>query len=149
MRNLAPAIIALSAGVLLVACGGGSDQSMTSPTTPQRGELLQSPTLVASYSISDLLEELAANNAAKLLLQLAYTPQCAIDVYHFENETVCGASEPTSASGALMVSTGTGSNCSGARPILLYAHGTNTDRNFDIAVLNSSNAEGDRKSTRL
>jgi pimeloyl-ACP methyl ester carboxylesterase len=32
--------------------------------------------------------------------------------------------------------------CQGARPILLYAHGTSTDKTFNIASLTSSNAEG-------
>jgi hypothetical protein len=77
------------------------------------------------------------------LLQLAYTPKCAIDVYQLQYETVGGASEPTTASGGLMVATGTDATCSGARPVVLYAHGTSTDRNFNIADLsNSANAEG-------
>jgi hypothetical protein len=111
---------------------------------PQRGTLLQSPpALVASYSVADLVDQLDNSDVGKLLLQqLAYAPKCAIDVYHIEYETVGGASEPTTASGALMVATGTDATCSGARPVLLYAHGTNTDRNFDIADLsNSANAE--------
>ena len=112
------------------------------PSTPQRGDLLETPTLVASYSVTDLAAELAGNDVGKLLLTLTYPPQCSIDVYHFEYETVGAASELTSASGALMVSSGSGGTCSGARPVLLYAHGTNTDRAFDIAELNNSNAEG-------
>lgn len=143
MRSLVCAAAGLMAGALLAACGGGGQNTaLSSPSTPQRGELLQSPTLVGSYSASDLLEQLADSDVAKLLLPLAYTPQCTVDVYHFEYETVGGAAEPTSASGALMVSTGSGATCSGAHPILLYAHGTNTDKTFDIAELNSSNAEG-------
>ncbi len=42
-----------------------------------------------------------------------------------------------------MVPTGSGAQCSGARPIVLYAHGTNTDRSFNIAdITNTSNTEG-------
>jgi dipeptidyl aminopeptidase/acylaminoacyl peptidase len=92
--------------------------------------------------VADLVDQLDNSDIGKLLLQLANTPKCAIDVYHIEYETVGGASETTTASGALMVATGTDATCSGARPVLLYAHGTNTDRNFDIADLNSANAEG-------
>lgn len=143
MRDVVRTFAGLISAGLLAACGGGGENSgATPPRPPQRGELLQTPTLVASYSVSDLLEQLANNDIAKLLLPLAYTPQCAVDVYHFEYETVGGASELTTASGALMVSTGSGATCSGARPILLYAHGTNTDKTFDIAQLNSSNSEG-------
>jgi hypothetical protein len=99
--------------------------------------------LVASYSVAELLVQLSGNDVAKLLLPLAYTPQCAIDVYQLEYETVGGAAEATTASGALMVPTGTDATCGGARPVLLYAHGTSTDKNFNIADLsNSANAEG-------
>ena len=38
-----------------------------------------------------------------------------------------------------MVPTGLGANCTGARPILLYAHGTTTDKSFNMT--NLQNAE--------
>ena len=38
-----------------------------------------------------------------------------------------------------MVPTGLGASCTGARPIVLYAHGTTTDRAFNMA--NMQNAE--------
>ena len=134
----------LATALLLAACGGGGDNTASAPTAPQRGTLLQSPPLlVASYSVADLLAQLAASDVGKLLLPLAYTPRCAINVYQLDYETVGGASEPTSASGALMVATGTDAACSGGRPVVLYAHGTSTDRNFNIADLsNNANPEG-------
>jgi predicted esterase len=145
MCNIKRGIAILMTALLAAACGGGSQNTApTSASTPARGALLQSPpVLVASYSVADLLAQLAGNDVGKLLLPLAYTPQCAIDVYQLEYETVGGASEATTASGALMVPTGTDATCSGARPVLLYAHGTSTDKNFNIADLsNSANAEG-------
>ena len=51
-----------------------------------------------------------------------------------------GANEPTTASGALMVPTGLGYDCTGARPMLLYAHGTSTDRAFNMTDLNNAEA---------
>jgi len=145
MCNIKRGIAILMTALLAAACGGGSQNTApTSASTPARGALLQSPpVLVASYSVADLLAQLAGNDVGKLLLPLAYTPQCAINVYQLEYETIGGASEPTTASGALMVATGTDAACSGAHPILLYAHGTQTDKNFNIADLgNSANAEG-------
>jgi len=143
MRSVTRGIAGGMVVALLASCGGSNNSSQPStPSTPQRGDLLETPTLVASYSVTDLAAELAGNDVGKLLLTLTYPPQCSIDVYHFEYETVGAASELTSASGALMVSSGSGGTCSGARPVLLYAHGTNTDRAFDIAELNNSNAEG-------
>jgi predicted esterase len=143
MRSMKCGLTGLLTAILLVACGGGENGALA-PATPQRGTLLQSPpTRLASYSVTDLLAQLAVSDVGKLLLQLAYTPKCAIDVYQLKYETVGGTSELTSASGALMIATGTDAACTGARPVVLYAHGTSTDRNFNIADLgNAANAEG-------
>src|SRR5262249_22824353 len=61
---------------------------------------------------------------------------------HIEYNTTGGAGEKTTASGALLVPTG-GTGCSGPRPIVLYAHGTQTDKTADLAdIQNTNNAEG-------
>jgi hypothetical protein len=44
-----------------------------------------------------------------------------------------GKSETTTASGALMVPTGTDVRCTGPRPIVMYAHGTNVAKRFNMA----------------
>src|SRR6202034_903300 len=57
--------------------------------------------------------------------------------------TLGGAGEVTMSSGALMVPTGAAGTCSGPRPIVLYAHGTNTNKALNIAdITNTSNTEG-------
>jgi hypothetical protein len=55
-------------------------------------------------------------------------------------ETVGGANESTTASGALMIPSGMDGSCQGARPIVMYAHGTNTSKPFNMATL-SGNSE--------
>ena len=106
-----------------------------------RGELLTKPApLVKSYSTTDILGLLGGNDIGKELLSLAYTPECAVDVYQLTYETVGGKGESAKASGALMVPTGTDSGCSGPRPIVVYAHGTTADKTFNIAMLQNSNA---------
>ena len=127
----------LMAALLLAACGGGSGggggMSMsTAAATPSRGTLLQSPPeLLSTLTASSFLLELnvAANQQ---LLGLSGAPVCDILMYHIEYATVGGANEPTTASAALLVPTGFGANCTGARPIVLYAHGTTTDRAFNM-----------------
>src|SRR5277367_5801555 len=132
----------LFAALLLAACGGsgGGGMSMsTAAAPPSRGTLLQSPPeLLSTLTASSFLLELnvAANQQ---LLGLSGAPVCDILMYHIEYATVGGANEPTTASGALMVPTGLGAKCTGARPIVLYAHGTTTDRAFDMT--NLQNAE--------
>jgi Prolyl oligopeptidase family len=65
-----------------------------------------------------------------------------VDFYYLKFWTVGGAKETTQSSGALMVPTG-GTGCSGPRPIVLYAHGTNTNQALNLAnITDPTNTEG-------
>jgi hypothetical protein len=137
-----------AAAVMLAACGGGggggSGGSPSPPSAPQRGSLLQSPVqLVATYSTDNLLAELTTSDLGQTLLgQVGYSPICTINVYHLEYETVDPSGALTPASGALMVPSGSAS-CQGGRSIVLYAHATQTDREFDISQITAGdNDEG-------
>lgn len=125
--------------LVLAACGGGGGGSDSGTSTgPQRGTLLQSPPqLLSTVTAPALLLELNAA-ANQQLLSLSGTPICDILIYHIEYETIGGANEPTTASAALMVPTGFGATCTGARPVVLYAHGTTTDRAFNMANMQNS-----------
>jgi hypothetical protein len=143
MRPITRSSLLLSLALLLAACGGGGNGSGNSdsgdPATPPRGTLLQSPPkILSTLTASSLLLDLnAASNLQ--LLTLSGAPVCDILMYDIQYQTVGGANEPTTASAALMVPTGLGANCTGARPIVLYAHGTSTDRTFNMA--NTQNTE--------
>ena len=128
---------------LLAACGHGDDNAppAVTPAQPTRGKLLSTPTMAGSYSASDLLSMLTSDPLGKELLQLTFSPTCTVNVYHMEYETVGGAGEATTASAARMVPTGSGASCSGARPVVVYAHGTNASKTFNMADL-SNNSEG-------
>jgi hypothetical protein len=137
----------LTSCLLAAACGGGgSSGSAHIPGAPAPGRLLSPPQLVSSFSVTELVTRFAGADSSfylPQLLQLVGSPVCDISVYHFEYETVGGAGEGTTASGALMVPSGSHAGCSGPRPVLLYAHATATDRGFNIADLtNEQNAEG-------
>src|SRR6185295_18706352 len=83
------------------------------------------------------------NDIGKALVSIALSPTCGIDVYQLRYQTVGGASESVSASGALMIPTGTDASCTGPRPLLLYAHGTRELKTSNIANLDDpDNAEG-------
>ena len=161
MRYKLPLLAALSAS-LLVACGGSSDSSGTSAggssssgagssSSQAPGTLLSAPVLLSTTSVADMLTQLTTDASSQTygtqvlaqVLALAGAPACNVQVFHIEYYTVGGANESTTASGALMVPRGTAASCQGARPIVLYAHGTTTERNFNIADLtNQQNAEG-------
>ena len=133
--------------LLLCGCENSDDAGMPpdpEPPAPQRGELIgEAPTLVASYSPDELLALASSNEVTQLLLEEVLTPECRIDVYHFEYQTVDPAGDITPASAALMVPNDSASPCQGERPIVLYAHGTTTDKAFNMADLEASdNTEG-------
>jgi hypothetical protein len=134
--------------LLLAACNGSDDgigpigtgTGTGTGATPAEGTLLQSPAqLVSTESSPSLLADLnLATNAQ--LLSISGTPICDVLIYKIQYETVGGANEATTASGALMVPSGLGANCSGSRPIVLYAHGTTTEKSFDMTDLNNAEA---------
>jgi dienelactone hydrolase len=139
-------LILLASG--LAACSSKNHtNSPSSPpsSNPQRGDLIDNPPKkTATYAPSDLLTLLAGSDLGKLFLQLAYTPRCTISVYHLTYQTSDPKGNITPASGALMVPTSSSdSACTGGRPVVVYAHGTSTDRNFNLAQLDAADsAEG-------
>ena len=139
---------AVLAALGLTACGHDSPTAAIA-TSNARGTLVADPPLrIASVNAADFTAQLNANAQGQQLLALAGTPACGVDFYYFKYWTVAptggpGSSSPLTDSAALMVPTGSGAQCSGARPIVLYAHGTTTDATFNIAdVTNPANTEG-------
>ena len=136
----------MALGALLAGCGGTGDGGAgtgTGPTgPPPEGTLLQKPAqLLSTVTAPTLLLQLnLATNQE--LFSLSGAPVCDVLLYKIQYETVGGANEPTTASAALMVPTGFGSGCTGARPIVLYAHGTTTDHSFDMTDLGNAEALG-------
>ena len=134
--------LALIGALALAACGGsGGGASGTNPgppPPPARGTLLQSPPeFLSTLKVSDLLTELELP-VNQLLLSLSSAPLCDVIFYHIEYATVGGAGEATTASAVLMIPSGLGANCTGDRPIVLYAHGTTTDRDYNMADLQNA-----------
>jgi hypothetical protein len=142
MRSTTPCFVILAGALAVTACGGGGGgmggSGSGTASTPPRGTLLESPpALLSTLTTVNLLAELnLATNL--LLLSVSGAPVCDLLMYHIQYETVGGANEPTTASAVLMVPTGLGANCTGPRPILLYAHGTTTDRAFTMDNLQNT-----------
>jgi hypothetical protein len=122
---------------LLAACGGGGDAGSGSgfDFSGERGSLIATP-----LKLADLPTATFVASAPASLFQVAGTPTCAISFHYFQYGTVGGANEKTTASGGIMVPTGSAPACSGPRPVLLYAHGTTTDKNKNMASPQDSEA---------
>ncbi|HEV2703827.1 MAG TPA: prolyl oligopeptidase family serine peptidase [Steroidobacteraceae bacterium] len=136
--------VCLLAAVLgLAACGSDTTSGVTSTSTT-RGSLIHDPPFrIASVDAASFGAQLGATASGAQLLLVAGTPTCGVDFYDIQYYTVDATGGSTTASGALMVPTGTAAQCSGGRPIVLYAHGTNTDRSLNLAdITNPNNTEG-------
>lgn len=149
MKFLMTTAMGAAVAILLASCGGGSPSNLgTTSTSTVRGTLIQNPpprlTNLTAASFTSLLN---GSPAGQSLLQLTGAPVCGVDVQYVTYATVGGAGETTTATAALMTpnningSNATAAQCSGARPIVLYAHGTNITKSFNLAALaDSTNA---------
>lgn len=146
-------LVLLGSAAMLAACGGKDDddepasppaQPAPPPPPPTSGTLIETPpTRLLSMSIDQLLAAVNVSSAGQQILDLIVNPECGIDVHQIRYNTLDPASQPTTASGALMIPTGTNAACQGPRPIVVYAHGTSAEKNYNIANLtNPDNAEG-------
>jgi alpha/beta superfamily hydrolase len=144
-RPTVPVSVAVLAGLALAGCNSRTNSPGTATTSSalERGQLLSSPTLVGSYSTGNLLSLLGLDPLGQELLTLAYSPTCTVNIYSIQYATVGAKSEATTATGAVMVPSGGSSDCTGARPIVEYAHGTSPSKNYDIAQISGSNASSE------
>lgn len=128
--------LAALAACLVSGCGGNGSSGASVDASGARGSLIQDPPLrTASLTAPDLAAQLQSTATGQQLALVTGAPVCGIDVHYIQYGTVGGAGEQTTASGALMVPTGAAAQCTGPRPILLYAHGTTTDRPYNLAAI--------------
>jgi alpha-beta hydrolase superfamily lysophospholipase len=134
----------LAAGVLS-ACGGGSNDVAPGPVidtaTNARGTIVVNPPpILSAFTAEQFKAQLSASPTGRNLLALSGDPKCGINFHYMEYNTVGGKDEPTNATGGVMVPTGSDAACTGARPLLLYAHGTTIERGFNMASPATSEA---------
>ncbi|HEY5759252.1 MAG TPA: alpha/beta hydrolase [Steroidobacter sp.] len=143
----------LGSACLLAACSNNDDDDNSPdtgqvepppPPPPGAGTLIESPPpRIGSFAIPDLINLVNVNSTAGRIVDFIVDPECGVDVHQIRYHTLDATSQPTTASGALMIPTGTNAACTGARPIVVYAHGTSAEKSYNIANLsNPDNAEG-------
>jgi len=96
-------------------------------------------TQTASLTPASLSEKLKLFEEGRWTLEVAGAPSCGVDVYHYEYNSVDGKGAAVTASGALMVPTGSDLKCEGHRPIILGLHGTVADKPYNLADLSGEN----------
>ena len=134
---------ALVAAAMLSACGSDTTTSEPTATTTHGTLALSPPFRIASVDAATFQSQVGATASGQQLLALSGNPTCGVDFYYIKYWTVGAMNETTQSSGALMVPTGAAPACSGPRPIVLYAHGTQFAKQFNIAdITNTGNTEG-------
>ena len=123
--------VAIASSLLLVGCGDDDNDIIVRNDT--------SVETISSFNAAQIDSQFGLNGTA--------TPEakCDINIEKVSYSTVGAAGERTNATAALMLPSGDSADCQGDRPILLYAHGTTTDRDYDFSqvgnALNSGSAE--------
>jgi hypothetical protein len=148
---------ALAAALMVEACGGGDGGSSfgTQVANPARGQLMQSPpALITSLTAAGFKTSLSASASGLGLLELSTGSKtgdlpCGVDVQYIKYGTVGGAGEATDASGVLMVPTGIDPKCTNGRPIVLYGHGTNITKRYNLAEIADSTNPANSESVLL
>jgi hypothetical protein len=132
--------------VLLSGCGGKDaakdEPVLAPPPPPARGSLVGVPSVKLILPTAALQAQLSTSLPPTTLALLGAL-KCDLVVLHIQYVTVGAANESAQDSAAVMIPAGSNPACTGPRPLLLYAHGSTTDKKFDISDLsNGDNAEG-------
>jgi hypothetical protein len=107
----------------LVAACGGSDTPF-----PDRGSVVGS-SLLAQVTPA----EVDAGTVASGVQVLTGMAKCSVDIRYIVYRTRDPHDQPVLASEGVFVPGGNDPGCTGQRPVLLYAHGTNTGKLFNMA----------------
>lgn len=130
--------IAIASSLLLVGCGDDNDDNDTA--------VVIFPTSVETINAFSTTQIDAIPG-----LENTGTPdaKCDIKVEKVTYQTVGAAGEVTNATAALMLPSGDSVDCQGDRPVLLYAHGTTTDKDYDFSQVANPNNSGSGEATLI
>ena len=117
--------IAIASSLLLVGCNDDdNDHYVSAPSASAK--------FVKTFTANDINSSFGLGSTA--------TPvaKCGVTIEKVSYDTKGAADEDTNATAALMLPTGDAPECQGDRPVLLYAHGTTTDKGYDFAQVGNT-----------
>ena len=138
--------------VLLTSCGGGGSSSSSAAgcsgsavsaadcscsCSSERGQLVSYPVTSKSFTADQMLQFINSNGLPEIsdIPKNSGAPVCNVTVQKMTFKTVGANNESITDSGALMVPSGTGANCTAPFPIVMYAHGTAAFSNYDLSTM--------------
>ena len=119
--------LAIASSLLLVGCNDDDNERFVeSPSSSASAKF------VKTFTANDINSGLGLGSSA--------TPaaKCGVTIEKVSYGTKGAADEDTNATAALMLPTGDAAECKGDRPVLLYAHGTTTDKGYDFAQVGNT-----------
>ncbi|WP_201619771.1 alpha/beta hydrolase family protein [Psychrobacter maritimus] len=116
--------LAIASSLLLVGCNDDDNERVVSGTTTVE--------TIGSFTATQINTQFGLNTTA------TPTAKCDIKIEKVSYRTVGAAGERTNATAALMLPSGDSADCQGDRPVLLYAHGTTTDKGYDFAQVGNT-----------
>ncbi|MGP4714565.1 MULTISPECIES: alpha/beta hydrolase family protein [unclassified Psychrobacter] len=114
--------VAVASSLLLVGCG--DDNDFNERITDNSDISVES---ISEFNRATIDGAFSANDPS------IPNAKCDIKIEKVTYKTEGAAGEDTTATAALMLPSGDNADCQGDRPILLYAHGTTTDKDYDFA----------------
>lgn len=117
--------LAIASSLLLVGCNDDdNDHYVSAPSVSAK--------FIKTFTANDINSSFGLGSTA--------TPvaKCGVTIEKVSYDTKGAADEDTNATAALMLPTGDAAECKGDRPVLLYAHGTTTDKGYDFAQVGNA-----------
>lgn len=132
MNRIRAGALTVVFSAVLAACGGGGDDA-----PPPRATIV-----TAQLAGQAAAAQINAGTAASGIQGLTGAAACDVDVRYVLYLTRDPSGAPATASEAVFVPTGSAPQCSGSRPIVLYAHGTTTAKSYNIADVSRNTTTG-------
>jgi hypothetical protein len=124
--------LTLVVSAVLAACGGSGDDS-----PPPRATIV-----TAQLAGQATTAQIDAGTTASGVQALTGAAACSVDIRYVLYMTRDPLGQPATASTAVFVPSGTAAQCTGNRPVVLYAHGTTTAKSYNIADVSVNTTTG-------
>lgn len=115
--------LAIASSLLFAGCNDDNESIVSDATTVKT---------ISSFTANQI------NTQFDLSTTATPAAKCDIKIEKVSYRTVGAAGERTNATAALMLPSGESADCQGDRPVLLYAHGTTTDKGYDFAQVGNA-----------